>query len=71
SQRGERALSGYEEQIPSHRFPPDDKRKIIYFKGAYLSIINKETSDQLVFKENLTEFEDFEIPPKYTCYVRG
>ncbi|KAB8213196.1 hypothetical protein BDV33DRAFT_73519 [Aspergillus novoparasiticus] len=33
-ERGATALSGQEEKVPSHRFPPDDtKTRTIYFKG--------------------------------------
>lgn len=69
--RGDKALSGQEEDVPSHRFPPDTRKRTINFRGKYLSIINKETGHQEIFRQDVKDSEDFEVPPGYTCYVRG
>lgn len=70
--RGDEALAGNQEKdIPSHRFPPDTKSRTIYFKGLYLSIVNQETDNRKTFKENINKYEEYEVPPRYTCYVRG
>jgi hypothetical protein len=70
--RGNEALTGQEEKdIPSHRFPPTIKDKTICFKGEYLSIINQETNDQKTFEENISEYQEYQVPAGYTCYVRG
>jgi hypothetical protein len=73
SQRGETALSGQEEKdIPSHRFPPDfTKARTVYFKGEYLSIYNEKTGHRHIFKEDIEDYTPYDIPPGYTCYVRG
>jgi hypothetical protein len=72
-ERGQTALSGQEEKdIPSHRFPPDlTNTRTIYFKGEYLSIYNETTAHRHTFGENIAEYTPYEIPPGYTCYVRG
>jgi hypothetical protein len=70
--RGDEALAGQEEKdIPGHFFPPTTKDKTIYFKGEYLSIVNQETNDRKTFKENISEYQEYEVPAGYTCYVRG
>lgn len=74
-QRGNEALAGQEEiNIPSYRFPLDKtKDRTIYFKGRYLSIINQETSNKKTYKDNTiptTEYIEYEIPARYTCYIR-
>jgi hypothetical protein len=69
-QRGETALSGKEEQIPSHRFPPDDTRdRIIFFRGEYISIYNEQTEHQLPPGDDVTEYAEYKIPRGYTCEV--
>ncbi|PTU19014.1 hypothetical protein P175DRAFT_0342056 [Aspergillus ochraceoroseus IBT 24754] len=72
-ERGQAALLGQEEKdIPSHRFPPHPtSTRIIHFKGEYLSIYNEKTEHRHTFKENIAEFTSYEIPPGYTCYIRG
>jgi hypothetical protein len=74
-QRGDEALGGKEEYMPSHRFPPDaTNNRTISFKGVYLSIVNEQTGDKKTQEDNAiptTEFVEYEIPPGYTCYVRG
>lgn len=74
-QRGDEALAGREEYMPSHYFPPDaTNNRTIYFKGIYLLIVNKQTGDQATYEDNktpTTQFVGYEIPAGYTCYVRG
>lgn len=71
-ERGATALSGQEETVPSHRFPPDDaKTRTIYFKGEFLRIYNQKTKDSKTSAEEITEYTPYEIPPGYTCYVIG
>ncbi|KAI1676124.1 hypothetical protein KJE20_14290 [Pyrenophora tritici-repentis] len=74
--RGDKALAGEEEKdIPGHLFPPDSsKDRTIYFRGLYLSIVNKDTNDVKTHIDNTTAttlYEAYEIPAGYTCYVRG
>jgi len=71
--RGDKALAGQEEKdIPSHRFPPESsKDRTICFKGEYLSIFNEGTQHRKTFKEDIKEYEEYEVPAGYTCYVRG
>jgi tRNA U34 2-thiouridine synthase MnmA/TrmU len=61
--------------MPSHRFPPDaTNNRTICFKGRYLSIVNQQTGDEKTHEDNAiatTEFEEYEIPAGYTCYVIG
>jgi len=71
---GEDALAGRPENIPLNRFPPDDKIRTIHFKGIYLLIVNEGTGDQKAYEDNseaTTEFEKYDIPAGYTCYIRG
>lgn len=75
-QRGDDALAGKEEKdIPGHRFPPDPTNdRTIYFKGWYIEIVNKETNDVKTHIDNeaaTTQFEPYEVPAGYTCYIRG
>jgi hypothetical protein len=44
---------------------------MIYFKGEYLSIYNETTAHRHTFEENIAEYTPYEVPPGYTCYVRG
>ncbi|KAF2240254.1 hypothetical protein BU26DRAFT_443074, partial [Trematosphaeria pertusa] len=72
---GDKALAGAkEEDIPSHFFPPDpNKNRTIYFKGLYLSIVDKKTNDVKTHIDNetpSTEYLPYEIPAGYTCYIR-
>jgi len=74
--RGDEALAGRpEKDIPSHIFPPDPNNdRTIYFKGWYIEIVNKETNDVKTHIDNevaTTEYGPYEIPAKYTCYIRG
>jgi hypothetical protein len=73
---GDQALAGEEERdIPGHRFPPEaSKDRTIYFRGLYLSIVNKDTNDVKTQVENTTattQYKAYEIPAGYTCYIRG
>lgn len=72
-ERGKEALAGHEENdIPSHRFPPDPKdTRTIFFKGEKLSIYNQQTKHLKTSEEDIEEYTEFEIPPGYTCYVIG
>ena len=72
-QRGDDALAGKEENdIPSHRFPPDPNNdRTIWFKGEYILIVNQETNNQKTFEENIAVYTEFEVPAGYTCYIRG
>ncbi|KAF1840883.1 uncharacterized protein K460DRAFT_194047 [Cucurbitaria berberidis CBS 394.84] len=73
--RGDDALAGREEPIPGHIFPPDAaKDRIIYFKGVYLSIVDKATNKVGTHIDNevpTTEYDPYKVPAGYTCYVRG
>jgi len=73
--RGDDALVGKPEDIPSHRFPPDETyNRIIWFKGVYLLIVNTDTDEQEAYEDNWqpsTEYQKYEIPVGYTCYIRG
>jgi len=73
--RGDEALAGREEtDIPSHRFPPTNTDRTIFFKGHYIAVYNQETQDQLAFEDNATpttEYKDYQVPAHYTCYIRG
>lgn len=69
-ERGEKALKGHEEYIDSHRFPPDTTTcRTIHFKGEWLSIFNKDTSDLRTGVEKVKEYTPYEVPVGYTCYV--
>ena len=70
-QRGDEAIAGRPEEVPSHRFPPTAEHRTIRFRGKYILIVNQETDDQKTFKENISDFTPFEVPAGYTCYVRG
>ncbi|KAG9230403.1 hypothetical protein BJ875DRAFT_157625 [Amylocarpus encephaloides] len=74
--RGDDALAGKpEKDIPSHRFPPDPNNdRTINFKGKYILIVNEETNDQKTFEDNkipTAESKPYEVPARYTCYIRG
>ncbi|KAF1951402.1 hypothetical protein CC80DRAFT_424748, partial [Byssothecium circinans] len=46
----------------------------IYFRGLYLLIINKETNNVKTHIDNknpLIKYLPYEIPTRYTCYIRG
>ncbi|KAJ9486743.1 hypothetical protein VN97_g6581 [Penicillium thymicola] len=72
--RGDDALAGQEEHVPSHPFPPVDYARTIFFKGLYLSIYNQQTDEYETHIDNLvatTEYSNHVVPPGYTTYVRG
>jgi len=71
---GDKALSGDEEMIQAHYFPPDStNERTIWFKGYYLSIYNEQTRDYAKHIDNViptTKSEDYKVPTGYTVYVR-
>ena len=72
-QRGDEALAKREEEdIPSHRFPPDPNNdRTICFRGEYIEIVHVETGDQKTLEENIATDTNYDVPAGYTCYVRG
>jgi hypothetical protein len=44
---------------------------MIKFQGEYLAIYNEETQHQKTYEENVSGYEDFQVPKGYTTYVRG
>lgn len=72
---GDKALAGEKEDIQGHFFPPDPtKDKTIYFKGVYLSIVNKDTNHTKTHIDQEVPAADhlpYEVPAGYTTYVRG
>ncbi|KAF2007398.1 hypothetical protein P154DRAFT_420713, partial [Amniculicola lignicola CBS 123094] len=72
---GDKALTSKPEDIPSYIFPLDPtKDRIIYFKGFYISIVNKETNNTITYKDNenpITIYIPYNIPAGYTSYIRG
>lgn len=72
--RGDDALAGREEYLPSHPFPPVDYDRMINFKGYYLSIYNRDTDDYKTHINNAsptTEYCEYTVPAGYTTYIRG
>jgi len=71
---GDIALAGDEEEKISCYFTPATKDRIIWFRGYYLSIYNKETEDYATHIDTAdpaTTSESFKVPAGYTVYVRG
>lgn len=77
TQTGDGALAGTDEEIEIHYFPPDStNERIIWFKGYYLSIVNKQTGNYATHIDNAngsptTVHEKYKVPAGYTVYVRG
>ncbi|KAM5467137.1 hypothetical protein MauCBS54593_005759 [Microsporum audouinii] len=74
---GDDALAGREEDIGAHFFDPTENHRRIYFKGYYLSILNKKTGDHPVHRDAtrpgqkvITEYQPFDVPAGYTVYIR-
>lgn len=73
-QKGDDALAGREEAVPSHLFPPVDHDRYICFKGYYLSVYNQQTDDYKAHINNetpTTEFCEYLVPAGYTTFIRG
>jgi hypothetical protein len=72
---GDKALAGYPEDIQGYFFPPDPTQaRTIYFKGVYLSIVNKdtkETKETIDVKAPAADHHPYQVPAGYTIYVRG
>ncbi|KAF2105288.1 hypothetical protein BDV96DRAFT_509609, partial [Lophiotrema nucula] len=72
---GDTALAGQPElNIPSHFFPPHTEDRTIWFKGIYLSIVNKKTNDTKTHIDNqiaTTKYRPHKVPAGYTTYLRG
>lgn len=73
--RGEQALEGKPEDLPSHFFPPNAiEDRVLWFKGLYLTIVNETTND---IKEHIDvdvaeeKHTPHKVPAGYTTYVRG
>lgn len=72
--KGDDALAGREEYLPSHPFPPVKHTRTIFFKGYYLSIYNRQTDEYGPHIDNAvatTEYSEYVVPADYTTYVRG
>jgi len=73
--RGDKALAGEPEDLPSHFFPPDPtKDRTIWFRGVYLSIVNEDTNktEEKVDSEVAEkDHSPYKVPAGYTTYVRG
>lgn len=74
-QRGDIALKGIPEDLPSHFFPADTtKDRTIWFKGVYISIVNEVTNHnikKIVAEVAEEEHKPHRVPAGYTTYVRG
>ena len=77
TQTGDEALAGRDEKIHILTFPPDStNERTIWFKGYYLSIYNKETSQYETHIDNAngsptTAHEKYKVPAGYSVHVRG
>src|SRR4051812_34137204 len=72
-QRDDDALAGQEKKdIPRHPFLPDPNNdKTIRSRGKYIEIVNKETDDQKTVKENIATDTNYNVPARYTYYIKG
>lgn len=75
-QRGDQAIAGQNEDLPSHIFPSVAYDRIIAFKGRYLSIFNRTTNhyaQHLDYSatDATTEHTEYKVPAGYHVFVRG
>jgi acetylornithine deacetylase/succinyl-diaminopimelate desuccinylase-like protein len=75
TQTGDNALAGEDEFDITCRFPPDDTNdRAIWFKGYYIEIVKEETGEHKIHEVNktpTTQQVKYDVPARYTCYVRG